>query len=228
MNDEDRAFSELLRLIEDDLDIRPDSAVYADPWLANWIARDLQLSRTPAEAAATERRVQEFGRRMEPVMARIRAEKKVKRVTLARQAVAAASPRVLLQDADTAGYAPLVDLAVAAGTGLELWDEPCDTMVALPPDTAPGEYVALRVAGDSMAPFVAAGDTLLVRLGTAVQPDDIVVVRLPDDGYVVKCASQVTPCGLRLLSFNPAHEPLWVEREHAAVLGVVVARITSM
>ena len=57
--------------------------------------------------------------------------------------------------------APLAELGVAAGTGRELFDEPCDLWVALPAELVPGRYLALRVVGDSMIPLLHSGDVVL-------------------------------------------------------------------
>ena len=63
---------------------------------------------------------------------------------------------------------PVVDLDIAAGVGRELWDERADAWVALPNDAPSGEYVALRIVGDSMAPLMHTGDTVLVKRGADV------------------------------------------------------------
>ena len=82
--------------------------------------------------------------------------------------------------------APLADVGVAAGSGRELLDEPCDTWVALPADLPSSRYVALRVVGDSMLPLLHSGDVVLLDLDAAVRPGMIAVARHPEHGYVVK------------------------------------------
>lgn len=129
--------------------------------------------------------------------------------------------------ARTRGCAPLLDLRVAAGAGRALWDQCCDRWVELPPDTPAGRHVALGVAGDSMLPLLAPGDTLLVRLDDApapgvLVPDTLVVARTPDGGYVVKQVGRVTTRHVELRSLNPAYAPFRVRRTRGAVLGVVV------
>lgn len=122
--------------------------------------------------------------------------------------------------------APLVELGVAAGTGRELLDEPCDSWLALPADLPSSRYVALRVFGDSMIPLLHSGDVVLVDLDLAVRQSAVVVARHPDHGYVVKRVARTGTgrAGLALLSLNPAYPPLALDPGAGALLGPVVLR----
>jgi SOS-response transcriptional repressor LexA len=122
--------------------------------------------------------------------------------------------------------APLVELGVAAGTGRELLDEPCEAWVGLPADLPPSRYVALRVVGDSMIPLLHSGDIVLVDLDRAVRPGAVAVARHPEHGYVVKRVGRAGTGrpGLSLLSLNPAYQPLTLEPGTGALLGPVVLR----
>jgi phage repressor protein C with HTH and peptisase S24 domain len=120
--------------------------------------------------------------------------------------------------------APALDLAVAAGVGRDLWDEPCERWVALPDDIPDGAHLALAVAGDSMHPLLHAGDTILVRLGAELAPDTVVVARRPDDGYVVKRVGRIGRDAVELTSLNPAYPAITIPRDDALVLGTVVLR----
>lgn len=124
--------------------------------------------------------------------------------------------------------APLAELGVAAGSGRELLDEPCDTWVALPEDFAPGRHLALRVVGDSMIPLLHSGDVVLVDLDRPAHTGEVVVVRHPEHGYVVKRLARA-PGGaaLALVSLNPAYPPLELAASPGAVLGPVVLRWCS-
>jgi len=126
--------------------------------------------------------------------------------------------------ADIPGTVPLVELGVAAGTGRELLDEPSDTRVVLPPDTAPGRYVALRVVGDSMRPLLHSGDVVLVALEASVAPGAVVVARHPEHGYVVKRMGRPGAWGTPLESLNPAYPPLMLPPGSGSVIGRVVLR----
>ena len=113
---------------------------------------------------------------------------------------------------------------MAAGTGRELFDEPCDAWVALPAGLPAGRYVALRVVGDSMIPLLHSGDVVLVDLDAAVRPGAIAVARHPDHGSVVKRVLRAGGGALRLVSLNPAYPPLELPPGAGALLGPVVLR----
>src|SRR5262249_34841855 len=123
--------------------------------------------------------------------------------------------------------APMYDLAVAAGAGRELWDEPCERWIALPEQAPPGQFVALAVAGDSMDPLLHAGDVILVRRGPELVRDTVVVARHPDDGYVVKRVGKLRRETVELLSLNEAYPPILIPRDESLVLGTVVLRWCS-
>ena len=125
--------------------------------------------------------------------------------------------------------APLADVGVAAGSGRELLDEPCDTWVALPADLPSSRYVALRVVGDSMLPLLHSGDVVLLDLDGAVRPGMIAVARHPEHGYVVKrvARSGGRGSGVSLVSLNPAYPALVLAPAAGALLGPVVLRWCS-
>lgn len=120
--------------------------------------------------------------------------------------------------------APKVDLGVAAGVGRELWDEPCDSWIDLPPDVAPGAYIGLGVKGDSMEPLMHTGDTILVRIGGDLQSDTVVVARHPENGYVVKRLARLTSTTVHLTSLNDAYPALALPRDPALIVGTVIMR----
>jgi hypothetical protein len=120
--------------------------------------------------------------------------------------------------------APLVELGVAAGSGRELLDEPCETWVALPPDLPAGRYVALRVVGDSMVPLLHSGDVVLVDLNGTVIPGGVAVARHPEHGYVVKRVGRARAWGLPLESLNPAYPALALTPGRGGLIGPVVLR----
>ncbi len=132
----------------------------------------------------------------------------------------------MLGPARARGAAPLAELGVAAGSGRELFDEPCDAWVVLPEELPPGRHIALRVVGDSMTPLLHSDDVVLVDLGGVVAPGAIAVVRHPDHGSVVKRLVRAGEGGWRLLSLNPAYPPLDLPADApaGALLGPVVLR----
>jgi SOS-response transcriptional repressor LexA len=122
--------------------------------------------------------------------------------------------------------APVVELGVAAGSGRELLDEPCDTWVALPPELPSSRYVALRVVGDSMLPLLHSGDLVLLDLGAPVRVGMVAVASHPQHGYVVKLTARGGQ-GLALLSLNPAYPAIPFDPARGALLGPVVLRWCS-
>lgn len=122
--------------------------------------------------------------------------------------------------------APLAELGVAAGSGRELFDEPCDTWVALPEELPPSRYVALRVVGDSMTPLLHSEDVVLVNLDGTVHQGAVAVARHPEHGYVVKRVMRASGPGpaLSLVSLNPAYPALELRPAAGALLGPVVLR----
>jgi Peptidase S24-like len=125
---------------------------------------------------------------------------------------------------DRPGTAPLIELGVAAGTGRELLEEPCDTRVALPSGAPPGRYAALRVVGDSMRPLLHSGDVVLVALDARITAGAVVVARHPDHGYVVKRMGRPGAWGTPLGSLNPAYPTLLLPPDSGTVIGRVVLR----
>jgi hypothetical protein len=123
-----------------------------------------------------------------------------------------------------ARHAPRADLAVAAGAGRELWEEPCAEWVALPDDVPSGRYLALTAKGRSMEPLLHSGDVFLLRLGPELERGTVVVVRHPENGYVVKRVGMVGALHVELTSFNPDFAPIRVPRDPSLVLGTVILR----
>jgi phage repressor protein C with HTH and peptisase S24 domain len=123
-----------------------------------------------------------------------------------------------------ARLAPELDLAVAAGTGRALWDEPSESWVEVPEHLVGSRYVALAVAGESMVPVMHPGDVVLVELGGEVTRDTVVVARLTDDEYVVKRVARAGSGEIELASLNPSFAPVTLPRGNAAVVGRVVMR----
>jgi hypothetical protein len=203
----------------------------ADPRNApflNWLAREARLSQTAAERRETDRQAAAFAERMMRRVAAARAAER-HRVRCIDEAPVTCAVRDEAGDADVPEAAgermtPWWDLAVAAGSGRELWNEPPAAFIGLPDDVSDGSYVALSVAGDSMAPLLHTGDTILVRLGREFLADQVIVARHPEQGYVVKRVGRMTPARVELESLNPDYPTLEIPNDAALVLGTVVLR----
>jgi SOS-response transcriptional repressor LexA len=196
-------------------------ALLRDPMHAAWEnARFLEWFATEAREDARR------GWRLSRAELRSRGEAMMARAHARRLRVTQGGKAPLTNDATRAGASrrvvPVVELGIAAGVGRELWDEPADSWVELPNDVPSGEYVALRVVGDSMAPLMHTGDTVLVRRGAELQRDTVIVARHPDDGYVCKRVSRVRRESIELASLAPDRPPIVIPRDTRLVVGTVM------
>ena len=117
---------------------------------------------------------------------------------------------------------------VAAGEPIEAITDIEDYEEIPPEMAATGEYIALRIHGDSMCPRMEEGDVVIVRLQPNVQDGEIAIVMI-DDGISSATCKKIkrTAKGLYLLSLNPEYEPLFysnaaMERTPVRILGRVV------
>lgn len=89
-----------------------------------------------------------------------------------------------------------------------------------------GQYIALRIKGDSMEPRMRTGDVVIVRLQPDVDDGDVAIVRVNGDEATCKKIKK-TPEGLWLISTNPNYDPMFyspkdVESLPVAIIGKVV------
>ena len=85
----------------------------------------------------------------------------------------------------------------------------------------PRQLSAIRVMGDSMDPLLRDGDEILVDRTPRAFREGVHVVRL-GDALHVKLLQAVPPGRLRLISKNPAYEPVEVAMTDVDVVGRVV------
>jgi SOS-response transcriptional repressor LexA len=203
---------------------RPDSPLYGNVDIVTWLDN---------EASASERASERWSAaQIKGVAARIHAAACARRckvrqeagaVPLRAAAAVGTIPQVL-DDAVKMRAAPKLDLSAAAGSGRDLWDEPCEWWVELPDYVPRGRYLAVRVQGESMIPLFHTGDVLLVSLEAPVERDRIVLARMPDGGYAAKKVGRFTRTRLELISLNPDFAPVVVPRDARTVIGTVVLR----
>ena len=222
---DDDAVDELMRLVGAEVARRDEDLALQSEAMLAWVAQDLRAGASGAERARDERDAEEFARRALSRLAIRRAEQRLPRRALRRRAAPlAATVTQSLGAALEQRCAVLLELAAAAGSGRELWDEPCENWVELPSDLPSARYLAMRVDGDSMEPVLGARDVILVQLDATPAVDDLVVARRPEEGFVVKRVASLTPKRIELASFNEAYEPVTVRRDPTTVLGTVIAR----
>jgi len=199
------------------------SDAYNHPSFARWSVAAALDQLTPEERADNDRIADGFAQRMHAKLAMARVEKHVPVHPLrVRDAEVVGTIEQVGMAAKRSRCAPwLQTLAVAAGSGLELWDEQCDRWIELPPDAAKVRYVALNVSGDSMTPFLYPRDVLLVRIGGPVREGALAVALHPDHGYVVKHVAKLTRREVVLESFNPRYAPVHLTRSPGCLFGEV-------
>lgn len=133
-----------------------------------------------------------------------------------------ATPMQVLDEARAAGAIPCVDLAAAAGVGRELWDEPAEQWLTLPRGAPSGlRAIGLRIAGESMAPLLRTGDTVLVELGPRLTRGHVIVARHPDDGYVCKRVEKIGRRVIHLASLDSAYGAVTIPRDERLIVGTV-------
>lgn len=115
---------------------------------------------------------------------------------------------------------------VAAGVPLEAITDIEDWEEISEETAATGEYIALRINGDSMEPKMSKGDVVIVRLQSDVDNGDIAIILI--NGGDATCKKvQKTPDGILLMSLNTSYAPMFysnrqIEELPVKVLGKVV------
>ena len=105
----------------------------------------------------------------------------------------------------------LVELAAAAGSGAEVYDETVVSRLAFRHDWLtergidPTQCHVIRVAGDSMEPTLPDGCSILVDRNRREPQQDRVFVLRTEDGLVVKRLARDAKGRWQLVSDNPAH-----------------------
>ena len=131
------------------------------------------------------------------------------------------APQCVMDEARAVGAVPYLDLAAAAGSGRELWDEPVEEWL-VPADGAPRlRALAMRISGESMEPLLHDGDTVLVELTPTLVRGRIVVARHPDDGYVCKRVERIGRRDVLLASLNRACNDVTIPWDERLVVGTV-------
>jgi len=227
ISDGDRSIYESMAIVGREIEAGDHELAFQDEKFLSWLARDLRDGLNAEERTQDELDAADFARRALTRLAVRGADKTIPRRPLRqRSAPMAATISQSLGIASANHCATLLDLAVAAGQGREIWDEPCDRWLELPEDITPGRYVALRVAGDSMTPVLCPREVILIQLDSTPRVDDLVVARLPDQSHVVKRIASIEDGSIELASFNPDYRPIFVAREPSPVVGTVIARFT--
>ena len=84
---------------------------------------------------------------------------------------------------------------------------------------AQGEYVALKIHGDSMLPRMLDGDVVIVKLQDTIESGETAIV-LVNGGDATCKRIQKTPDGISLISINPAYAPMFYTNKQIEELPV--------
>jgi SOS-response transcriptional repressor LexA len=221
----ERAKDLLVRIAGDHAMAQLDPLDASESGFLDWYAREARATLSAAERRKLDAGADQFVGRV--LARRVMERSRVREVAAEPESAPAWEEGTLAQVVTAAArvrHAPALELSVAAGAGRELWDEPCDRWIAVPDGTPDGQYVALRVTGDSMVPLLHDGDTILVKLGDELVRDAVVVARVPDGGYVVKRVGGIAGSRVELASLNPNYPPIVIPRDPSLVLGTVLLR----
>ncbi len=104
---------------------------------------------------------------------------------------------------------------IAAGIPIEAIEDIIDFEEITPELAASGEFLALAIKGDSMAPRIQSGDVVIIRRQETVENGDIAAVMVNGDSATLK---RVKPDanGLWLLPLNPAYQPMFYTKKECA------------
>lgn len=120
---------------------------------------------------------------------------------------------------------PVVGI-VHAGVPIEAVQDILDFEEITPELAASGEFMALRVSGDSMEPRICAGDVVIVRRQPTAENGDVCVVMVNGDEATLK-KIQRTDDGIMLIPFNSNYAPMFfsnkqIEQLPVTILGKVI------
>lgn len=93
-------------------------------------------------------------------------------------------------------------IPIEAITDIEDYEEISEDLAAT------GEFVALKIKGDSMEPTLLAGDVVIVRVQDTIENGEIAIVLVNGDEATCKKIKK-TPEGVMLISLNAAYDPMF-------------------
>ena len=91
-----------------------------------------------------------------------------------------------------------------------------------------GEYMGLRIHGDSMEPKFSEGDVIIVRKQETCEDGDICAVAINGDNATCKRVKRMQE-GILLISTNPAYEPMFFSNKQIEALPVrILGRVVEL
>ena len=104
---------------------------------------------------------------------------------------------------------------IAAGIPIEAIEDVIDFEEITPELAASGEFLALSVKGDSMAPRIQNGDVVIIRRQETVENGDVAAVMVNGDSATLKKVKAENN-GLWLMPLNPAYDPIFYSKKECA------------
>lgn len=138
------------------------------------------------------------------------------------------TPISILMGESVKGFRVPVLGNVPAGIPLEAITDIIDYEEISPTLAACGEYFALRIKGDSMAPRICDGDVVIVKKESAVDSGDVAIVMV--DGNEATCKEvQFSKAGLTLVGWNVAvFSPMFFTKEDVENLPIkIIGRVVE-
>ncbi len=117
---------------------------------------------------------------------------------------------------------------IAAGIPIEAIEDIIDYEEISEEMAAQGEYIALRIKGDSMEPKISDGDVVIIRRQESVENGQIAAVMVNGDSATLKRIKQENN-GLWLISSNQAYPPIFYTRKECEQLPVrILGRLVEL
>lgn len=108
---------------------------------------------------------------------------------------------------------------IAAGIPIEAIEDIIDFEEITPEMAASGDYIALSVKGDSMAPRILEGDVVIIRRQETIESGEVAAVMVNGDSATLKRVKYADN-GLWLLGNNPSFQPIFYSKEECTSLPV--------
>lgn len=108
---------------------------------------------------------------------------------------------------------------IAAGIPIEAIEDIIDFEEITPEMAASGDYIALSVKGDSMAPRILEGDVVIIRRQETIESGEVAAVIVNGDSATLKRVKYADN-GLWLLGNNPSFQPIFYSKEECTSLPV--------
>jgi repressor LexA len=113
-------------------------------------------------------------------------------------------------------------IPIEAITDIEDYEEITEELAAT------GEYVALKIKGDSMTPMMIDGDTVIVRIQETIESGETAVVMI--NGSEATCKKvRKTPEGIILIPTNNSYDPMFFTNQEVQDLPIrIFGKVVEM